>query len=106
MQSKLTFPSFGTNEPLPQGYSLIGAEPINVPTLDLSKSLSKKRDQEKKKEIDDEDSYDEECGNPCKKKKINKSKAYSVFAQIVKDKEFVGPKEKRGYKRGILYLKK
>ena len=62
--------------------------------MDLSKNPTKR----KLIEVDD-DSYDEECGNP--QKKINKSKLYSAMAEISMVKTTIGPKLKQGRVAGI-----
>lgn len=107
-QSRLSFRTFETKESLTDGFSLVGTESLtcSVPTLDLSKALTPKRNRKKRalEELDlsDDDSYDAECGNPLKKKRLNNSKVYAIMGQVINDNRvIIGPKQKRGNDKGI-----
>ncbi|HYN44576.1 MAG TPA: hypothetical protein VER35_01120 [Candidatus Limnocylindrales bacterium] len=69
---------------MPDGFSFTGQASLS-PTMDLSKSLSRK------KKIRDDDSYDED-------KRPNLSKVYSSLAQATVNKAPVGPR--KGYQKG------
>lgn len=106
-QSRLSFRTFETKESLTDGFSLVGTESLtcSVPTLDLSKALTPKRNRKKRalEELDlSDDSYDAECGNPLKKKRLNNSKVYAIMGQVINDNRvIIGPKQKRGNDKGI-----